>query len=151
MRRWNLSPLIVLVLLAAGYYAWTAYLRRPSLPVDQIQWLEISLHDQMGKKTEQAASDDRTKIITLLNVLQRGVPTGDHKCGNSGSIMLQLQTGGQLELGLLAGHHEPYYEFRLYTNDWPWKEYEMYRVDRPALLAALADLGITQVDLGGPE
>jgi hypothetical protein len=29
--------------------------------------------------------------------------------------------------------------------------YEMYRVERPALLAALADLGITKVDLGGPE
>lgn len=149
MKRWLLRTMLLLVLLAAGYYVWTAYLRRPSLPVAQFQTIEISLHDQMGNRTEQVVSDDRTKITALLEVLQRGVPAGDHKCGDSGSIKLQHRAGGKLELGLLAGHHEQHYEFRLYTND--WRRYEMYRVERPALLAALADLGITKVELGGPE
>lgn len=103
----------------------------------------------MGKKTQQTLSRDAAKNAMLLEVLQRGVPTGDHKCSDSGAIKLQLHAGGQLELGLLAGHHKLFYEFRFYTND--WRRYEMYRVERPALLAALADLGITQVDLGGPE
>ncbi len=149
MKRWLLCIALAVLLLAGGYYVWTGYLRRPSLPLEQVQWIEVSFHDQMGKNTQQTLSRDTAKNTALLEVLQRGEPTGDHKCGDSGSIKLQLHAGGQLELGLLAGHHEPFYEFRLYRNG--SSGYDMYRVDRPALLAALADLGITKVDLGAPE
>lgn len=149
MKSWPLRILLVIVLLAAGYYIWASYLRWPMIPVSQIQVVEIYLFNQSGTPTQQVVTDNRSKFEPLLEVLQEGVPTSDHKCGTSGSLMLKLQDGSKLELGLLAGHDNQYYEFRLYTYD--WKRYEMYRVDRAALLAALADLGITQVDLGGPE
>lgn len=149
MRRSYLITFVVFMALVYGYIFWMSPRRQPNLPLEQVQWIEVSFHDQLGKQTQQALSRDTAKNRGLLEVLQRGEPTGDHKCGDSGSIKLQLHAGGQLELGLLAGHHEPFYEFRLYRNG--SSGYDMYRVDRPALLAALADLGITKVDLGAPE
>ena len=149
MKRWPLLIALAVVVVAASYYVWTAYLRRPSLSAKKVEWVEIALHDQVGNKTQGAISKNREKITALVEVLRRGVPTSDHKCGDSGSITLEPFGYGITKLGILAGHHEPYYEFRLYTND--GRGYEMYRVERPAFLEALADLGITKVDLGGPE
>jgi len=149
MKRKLLIALLLFVIPAACYYVWTGYLRQPALLADRVELVEISLHDQMGNKTQQTLSKDPAKISALVEVLRTGKPASDHKCGNSGKVTLVLFGDTKIELGLLAGHHPEYYEFRLYTND--WRQYEMYRVDRAAFLAALESMQITQVDLGGPE
>ena len=113
MKRWSLRTLLLLILLAAGYYVWTAYLRRPSLVAEQVEWVQTALHDQMGNKTQQSYRKDRAQITALVDVLRTGKPTRDHKCGDSGSITLEPFGYGSTKLGLLAGHHPEFYEFRL--------------------------------------
>jgi len=149
MRRSYLITFLVFMSLVMGYILLTSQRRQPSLPKQSVQSLEIKLHAEIGQPSQTVTSTDSAKIDTLVKILRSGEPTEDHKCADSGEITLQFSSGEKRVLGILAGHHEPYYEFRLQAKD--GRGYEMYRVDRSALLAALADLGITQIHLGSPE
>jgi hypothetical protein len=149
MRRSYLITFVLFMVLVYGYIFWMSPRRQPNLPQEAFQTLGIQLHAERNQPPQTVTSTDAVKIAALVKVLRSGEPTDDHKCADSGELTLQLASGEKRSLGILPGHHAPYYEFRLRATN--GRNYEMYRVDRAALLAALADFGITKVDLGAPE
>ena len=85
-----------------------------------------------------AASDD---------VLRGAAPSKDHKCGDVGSITLQYGEGDAVVLGVLPGHDDTVYQYRLYRGE----GYTIHQVDRKEILAALKELGCPVDDPGFPE
>jgi hypothetical protein len=120
----------------------------PDLPVGSVEAVEIQL-DNWGEhqKATKASSADAAKIEALLAVLRSAEATRDHKCGDSGQITLRRKGGGEVKLGILAGHDPRYYEFRFYQGD----SYGIFRVQRVPFMKAMADFGVGGLNPGGPE
>jgi hypothetical protein len=118
------------------------------LPPDSVESVEIKLTSWLGRQDDdKVTSSDATKINTLLGLIRDARATSDHKCGDSGKIVLHCKDGEQIKLGILAGHDEDYYEFRAYRND----SSDIFRVERKAFVEALRDFGVAKLDLGRPE
>jgi hypothetical protein len=97
--------------------------------------------------SKRVSTRDPEKIETLLAALRHAQATNDHKCGDSGQIVLRKKRGDEVKLGILAGHNQRYYEFRLYRGT----SYDIYRVERKPFLKGMEDLGLTELDPGFPE
>ena len=82
-------------------------------------------------------SSDTAAIETLLKVLNTGEPSKDHRCGNRRTIVFHLADSSTTTLGILSGHTQGYYEYRLYDGN----RYDVFRVKREPLLKALSVLG----------
>lgn len=138
--------LFVLVCLSACIAGCTA---KPfNLPADDIEAIEIQLKAVPARqKAAKVSSKDKNKIKALLAVLRSAEETRDHKCGDSGQIILKRKDKGESKIGILAGHNESYYEFRVYEA----KHYRIFRTERDSFQEAMADLGVGDLDPGLSE
>jgi hypothetical protein len=120
----------------------------PEFKVGQTITLTIVREGPPGEApVEEQVTTDRVKIASLLAVLRGASPAKDHKCSDSRLVFLDQRDGRRVQIGTLAGHDSRYYEFRLYRGS----DYDIYRVERQPFLDAMAGLGVTEIDLGGPE
>jgi hypothetical protein len=122
----------------ATYVLWPTTTTPPQLVDAEIVTVDLKQYSIGTTQTTDASTGDPTKIKALTEVLRTGIPTEDHKCGNGGRMTFRFASGKKLELGILAGHDELYYEYRVYSND--HDGYSMFRVDREQFLAALANI-----------
>jgi hypothetical protein len=117
---------------------------RDSLRPENIAGVRINLHArgaEIGFEVEAAGDDPR--VEALASVIREAKPGGGHKCPNSGAIRFRMVDGSVVGVGLLPGHEPGIYDLRLYDGD---LFVAVYRVDREALLRALADLGVPMDD-----
>jgi len=117
---------------------------RDSLQSQRISAARINLNPGgagLGFETEIAGSVSR--LAALLDVIRQARPGGGHKCPNAGAIRFHMQDGSVIGLGLLPSHTAGLYEFRLYDGE---RLIDAYRVERAALLTALAALGVPTDD-----
>lgn len=141
---------LVAVLVSAAFYFWPAK-PAPLLPILQVKSLDIEIRKLDGNefRWKSSSSTDVVRIQTLLQVMQTAKGTSDHKCGDSGRLSFQLESGPPLKIGILAGHDADYYEYRVYqANE---RGYDIFKVDRAEFLQAMNDLGQLDLDLGAPE
>jgi hypothetical protein len=113
-----------------------------------VEAVDVQL-EEWGQPVAKVSSRDEAKVQALVRVLRTGLSTGDHKCGDSGRLMLHYPNGGTQRIGILAGHDSRYYEFRVYDRS--GSDYAMYYVDREPFLKAMAGLGLERLDLGSPD
>lgn len=132
------------------YLAWPVQ-RPPKFPLEHVKSLDIKTVRFDGKEyiRKSSTSTDVPLITALLQVMQSGKGTGDHKCGDVGTLSFHLESGPPLTIGILPGHHPAYYEYRLYSSG--ENNYDVFKVDRAALLAAMTALGQADLDQGSPE
>ena len=147
---WRFKLIAIVVLALCIFYAWPLK-PPPEFPVRQVTSLNVELRtfDQNGVISRTFESNDIERTRKLLQVMQAGTGADDHKCGDTGTVLFQNAGGPPLKFGILAGHDPGYYEYRYYSSvDRP---YDLFKVDRQLFLAAMAELGVTDLDLGGPE
>lgn len=144
------ATLLVLCVVGVGYLVWAP--RPPDIAPGSVEIVEIELRAVTSRqKADKASSRDPMKIETLLALLRKGKATDDHKCGDSGKVLIRKKDGSELKIGVLAGHDVKNYEFRVYQSGL-YSQYDIFRVERPAFLKAIADFGITtELDPGKPE
>jgi hypothetical protein len=136
MRRVLLLPVVATGLALAGCSS-----QFPEFAKESVE--EVKIHEGGVK----VSSRDPAKIESLLAALRDAQATKDHKCGDSGEVFLGKKGGEEIRLGILPGHNDQYYEFRLYRG----RGYAIYRVQREGFLKAMAALGVKNLDPGGPE
>jgi hypothetical protein len=137
------APHAVVALLVAGLAGCAA--KPPDFAAGSIEVVEIKLSGLAKRqKAAEIRSTDAAQITALLDVLRSAVATRDHKCANSGQIALSQKEKGEVRIGILAGHDEQHYEFRLYRGG----SYDIFQVERAPFLKAMADLGAGELDLG---
>jgi hypothetical protein len=86
----------------------------------------------------------------LVALLHKRAATKDHKCSDTGRFELKSKDGQAVQIGTLAGHDPRYYEIRVYRSE-TGNHYDIYRLNRTEFLAVMADVGVKELDSGGPE
>lgn len=131
------------VFLVAGLTSCT--LKPAELSPGSVTSVEVQLDDWANRqKAGKVSTDDAVKIDALLAVLRSAEPTKDHNCGDTGQVTLRRNGGGEVKLGILAGHNGQYYEFRLYQGD----KHSINRVKRAPFLDAMKAFGVGELDPG---
>ena len=95
----------------------------------------------LGFATVVDGADPR--LMPLIEVIRGARVRGGHKCANEGSIHFRRTDGRTVGVGLLPSHSPGVYELRIYDGE---GLVDAYRVDRAALLSALAVLGVPTDD-----
>jgi len=91
----------------------------------------------LGFVAEIAGDDPR--VQALVAVLREAEPGCGHKCPNIGALRFRMSDDSTVGVGLLPGHTEGDYGFRLYLGE----EYlAVFCVDSETMLGALKDLGV---------
>jgi len=117
---------------------------RESLRPSDIVAVRVNLNPWgpgLGFETELPGDDSR--LEALIAMIREAEPGPNHKCANAGAIRVRMQDGSVIGVGLLPGHVTGLYGFRLYDGD---RYVAAYRVERAALLGALAGLGVPTDD-----
>lgn len=125
---------------------------RSPLHIEVNEVAEVEVHLSKIDKRQNAAdviTHDAAAIQELLTEVGRGVRTEDHKCGESGRIVVHRTDGSKIRIGILAGHYKDFYEFRVFASD--SSGYRIFRSDRASFLRAMAKLGLPELDAGLPE
>lgn len=82
---------------------------------------------------------DDPRVQALVAVLRGAEPGCGHKCPNIGTLRFRMSDESTVGVGLLPGHTEGEYGFRLYLGE----EYlAVFCVDSETMLGALKDLGV---------
>jgi hypothetical protein len=152
MRSWRLKFLAVIFLAWGIYSFWPASLA-PEFPIDDVACLSVEGFrvDANGNvfANRNPLTKDPGSARDVLRVMQRGWNTGDHKRGDDAWLIFERADGVPLEFGILPGHDSRYYEYRVYA--FGRRTYRIFRMDRQPFLAAMASVGVTDLDLGRPE
>lgn len=137
--RHSLLGLFAIAIALATYAWWPATPPKPPALVDtEITTVDLKRFLIATDKPTSASTGDPAKIKALAEIVKTGIPTDDHKCADGGRLSFHLAGGKTLEVGILAGHDERYYEYRVYSSE--REGYSMFRVDREAFLAAMANI-----------
>lgn len=149
LRRAMLSLCAVLVAVATlAIYFWPEAALVPTLSADDVTTLELELTaTSNGQLGFQQTYDRREAFELLVRVLNTGREIADHRCPDTGHVVARLRDGSERHYGLLSGHDERYYHFRLYDG----LTYRVFRVDRPAYIEVMSKLGVDRVDEAKPE
>lgn len=117
----------------------------PSIDPTAIELMAIELKD-MGPRQKPAkfVVNEPRKFKDLVLLFNRAQATRDHKCGDSGQIILHFKRRPPWIFGILAGHDKRYYEFRVYQGETDG----IFHVERDAFAKAMAELGIKDLDPG---
>jgi hypothetical protein len=144
-----LAVFLILVGAAVGYGVYWWYW--PSVPFasfDEVESVEVILPED-GHRDEpnyQKRSTNKTtdpaKIKTFLDVFKTAERASEHNCGDSGAITIRTKDGREEKFGILPGHNEAYYEYRLGSR--------INRVDREQFLATMKAMGVEQIKLSPP-
>lgn len=114
-----------------------------ALVQNEIAEVHITLEpwgSHLGFAADIAGDDPR--LAPLIEVIKVAEPASDHKCANRGAIRFELSDGRTIAIGLLPGHEEGFYGFRLYGDARLDTVYSVHRVRRDTLLAVLGELGV---------
>lgn len=117
---------------------------RSVLTTGDIERIRINLNPwgpHLG--AEIVVAGDHPGITALISVIGDAEPSGGHKCANRGAIRFWMADGRMVGVGLLPGHGEGIYQFRLYDNT---VLAGVYSVQREALLVAFGGLGVPAGD-----
>jgi hypothetical protein len=120
------------------------------LPVEGIRSVTVTVRLRAFTPEEATWTGEFTESDSfeqLVDVLRGAAPAEDHKCPDVGTIILQYGEGKSVRLGILPGHDETAYQFRLYGGG----GYSIHQVDRTVFLAALKGLGCPVDDPGFPR
>ena len=117
---------------------------RSVLTSENIERIRVNLNPwgpHLG--TEIVVAGDHPGITALISVIGDAEPSGGHKCANRGAIRIWTDDGRVIAVGLLPGHSEGIFQFRLYDDS---KLVGVYSVQRNALMTALEGLGVPSED-----
>jgi hypothetical protein len=117
---------------------------RSVLTTENIDRIRVNLNPwgpHLG--AEIFVAGDHPGITALLSVIRDAAPSGGHKCANRGAIRFWMDDGRVVAVGLLPGHSEGIYQFRLYDGS---NLVGVYSVQRNALVTALEGLGVPSED-----
>ena len=117
---------------------------RSVLTTEDIERVRINLNPwgpHLGAEIDVAG--DQPGIAALVSVIRDAEPSRGHKCANRGAIRFWMADGRMVAVGLLPGHVEGIYQFRLYKGA---SLMGVYSAHREALLAALEGLGVPVED-----
>lgn len=120
----------------------------PALVSREIATVDVNVYPLADRQAAHVSTAEQPKIEALAQVLRSGTLVEDHKCGDTGRISFHFTDGHALELGILAGHDDRFYEYRLYA---PSGDYSVFHVDRRPFLTAVANLGLPELEAGSPE
>ena len=113
---------------------------RDSLSPERISSVRVNLPPRgAGLGFEAEVPGDAPGVAALAELILEAEPGRDHRCSNAGAIRFEMEDGSVVGVGLLPGHTTGLYDLRLYDGD---RFVAVYRVGRPALLAALGRLGV---------
>ena len=139
---------LVAFLVAGDDSSATTVTLSDALPLERITFITISkISFRAEEETWTVKCEDQDLIKKLVMVFQGGQPSQDHKCSNIGTITIHFKNGKKLELGILPGHDETLYQFRLHADG----EYDIFQVGRPEFLNALEAVGCPMNDAGFPR
>lgn len=114
------------------------------LTADEVVSVRVKLNPWgawLGFETE--VPGDHPGVRDLITAIRRAQPAQGHKCANEGEIRILKRNGKTISLGILQGHTDGWYEFRLYEDG----EYvAFYRVVRRAFVVALESIGVPSDD-----
>jgi hypothetical protein len=115
-----------------------------ALRPEEISGVRIRL-DAWGSRPgfEMEVPGDDPRVERLVAVIRESGPGDGHKCPNTGSIRFAMTDGREFGAGLLPGHTGGTLEIRWYDGD---RLVDVYRVNRTALIDALAKLGVPADD-----
>jgi len=119
-----------------------------ALPLEGITFITIT--NRTFKAEEESwlvKCEDQGLIEKLAVVIREGKPSQDHKCSDIGTITFHLKQGKTVQLGILPGHDEDFYQFRLRAGG----EYTIYQAERSVFLEALELVGCPVNDLPFPR
>ncbi len=151
-RRLRRAMLLVLMAVVAivvtGFVFWPQPAPAPELPVAEAIAVEIDLIPTAGGQPALMQRFDQPEVFKpLLEVFNTGREIADHRCPDTGHVAVHLRDGTQWHYGLLSGHDERYYHFRLYDG----LKYRIFRVNRAAYADAMQRLGVDRIDDVRPE
>lgn len=149
LRRAMLVVMLVAVVgVTLGFFFWPQPAPAPMMPIGEALHIELDLTPTAGGQPAlNQKFDQPDRFAPLLKVLNSGREIADHKCPDTGRVVVQMREGTQWQYGLLSGHDERYYHFRLYDG----LTYRIFRVDRPAYAEAMKLLGVERIDDVRPE
>ncbi|HEV3144199.1 MAG TPA: hypothetical protein VGZ47_09970, partial [Gemmataceae bacterium] len=111
---------LILVGGGVGYCVyWWYWPSVPSASPDQVASVEVLLIEDGYKdkpnyqKGATITTTDPAQIRALLDVFSGAERASEHKCGDSGVITIRTKDGRVEKFGILPGHNEAYYEYRL--------------------------------------
>lgn len=139
--------LVVFLMAGDGTSATTRTLPG-ALPLEGITFITIT--NTTFKAEEDSwlvRCEDQGLIEKLAVVIREGKPSRDHKCSDIGIITFHFKQGKTVQLGILPGHDEKFYQFRLREDG----EYSIYQADRSVFLDALEAVGCPVNDKSFPR
>ena len=135
----RVTVVLAFLLLGAAAAAQAPENKAPGLQKGEIASLEIFDRDPASRVEELVfQTSDPERIEPLAAVIRSATPGRDHKCADTGVIVLHMKDGRAVRLGTLAGHDAAFWEYRLYSGE----AYEVFRVDRGAFLRVLEQFGV---------
>jgi hypothetical protein len=141
-----LTALVAFIVLALVF--WPQGAPAPQIDVADVAGLEFDFSPTSGGQPGWQGGANKLDVFAdLINVLNSGRETKDHKCIDTGRIVLKLRDKRELHYGTLSGHDWNYYEFRAYGD----RGYKVYRVAREEMAAALQKMGLDRLDEPRPE
>ncbi len=105
---------------------------------DEWMSVEVVIRDHKNIKTlsSVATSTDPVALKRLALLMHDALEKQDHKCMDTGRMIVGLHDGGELNFNLLSGHDDSHFEFR-YGR-------QLYYVQRSEFSDAMRSIGWTQ-------
>ena len=149
LRRAMLLVLAVSVAMAVlAYLLWPQAEPPRQLPIAEAISIEFDLIGTSGGQDPGAGREERREVFEpLLQVFNSGVEIPDHRCGDTGHVIVRMRDGSEWHYGLLSGHDQRYFHIRQYDG----LRYRIFRVDRPVYAAAMKLLGVERIGDARPE
>ena len=102
------------VLLAGDGVSASNGILSDALPLEEITFLTITNRTFTAEEESWTVKcTDHDLIERLVLILREGQPSQDHKCADIGTITIHFEGGRAVKLGILPGHNEEFYQFRL--------------------------------------
>lgn len=139
---------VVAILVALAVAFWPQGDPSPVIALEDVAVIEFEFQQTSAGQTGMHGGASKPEFYgELIDVLSTGRESPDHKCADTGRILIKLRDGSELHYGTLSGHNERFYEFRAYDE----RRYKLYRVPRERMASALKKLGIATIDEPRPE
>jgi hypothetical protein len=143
-----LFAVALLVPLGIGLHWWFLP-NYPTTDAKSVRAIEVKLWESKGQTAPEnhqdaaeASTTDPELIREFLAAIRTAKRAEEHKCPDSGTVLIHRNDGVVEEFSILPGHDERYYEYRLGSR--------INKMDREPFLSALRKLGITSIKLIGP-
>jgi len=142
-----LLGLVVFLMAGDGTSATTGTLPE-ALPLEGITFITITnITFKAEEESWLVKCEDQGLIKKLALVIREGKPSQDHKCSDSGTITIHFKQGKTVKFGILSGHDEDFYQFRLREEG----KYSIYQAERSVFLDAIEAVGCPVDDLSFPR